>query len=565
MIGRTGPGTRCSRAAGLPIPGPMRDDTQVHGLNRVAFADVASRAPAVTLVRRLLSDQVTPVAAYRRLVAVDARTQPSFLCESVVGGDQAGRYSHLGARPALLLTAHGPRVHLCDHRTGAIRRLPGSDPLDALRTVAASWTPAGVVADPGPALPRFLGGWVGWAGFDTVRYLEPEKLPFAQAPTDDRGLPDLAFGLYDKVAVFDHATKILHACVTVRPTDFPSTDAAWRAGTAQLDELVERLETPGPVLPAGSIVLDTGRRPVVPQASTLGQDAFESIVQRARAYIAEGDIFQVVLSQRFTRHSSADPFDVYRTLRVVNPSPYMYYVQGPGTILIGASPEILCRAEGRLVVNRPLAGTRPRGADAVEDAALERELRADQKECAEHIMLVDLGRNDLGRVCEPGSIRVERVMEVERYSHVMHLSSTVTGRLAPGCDAWDLLRHTLPVGTVSGAPKVRAIQIIDELEPVRRGPYAGGVGQVAFGGDMDIAIALRTIVVPVEGDPAPGSHPADGTDVTWRYDIQAGAGIVADSVPAREFEETVSKAAALGRAIDLAEAAFPAPREPVAS
>lgn len=275
------------------------------------------------------------------------------------------------------------------------------------------------------------------------------------------------------------------------------------------------------------------------------------MVSRAKEYIAAGDIFQVVVGQRFERRSRADPFDVYRALRAVNPSPYMVYLQARGCILAASSPEILCRvrrdAGGALeVTNRPLAGTRRRGATAAEDASLERELLADPKERAEHIMLVDLGRNDVGRVCRPGTVRLAAVMEVERYSHVMHISSTVTGVLRDGLDAWDALAAALPVGTISGAPKVRAMQIIDELEPVRRGPYGGGMGYVGLDGQMDIALALRTMVAPL-------SMHAGGE---WVYHIQAAGGIVADSEAGAEYEETVNKAAALGRAIDVAEGAF---------
>jgi anthranilate synthase component 1 len=274
---------------------------------------------------------------------------------------------------------------------------------------------------------------------------------------------------------------------------------------------------------------------------------FEDAVRSAQEYIRAGDAFQVVLSRRMDRETHADPFDVYRALRVVNPSPYQIYLQAEGCILVASSPEILCRVRDREVTNRPLAGTRRRGRDDAEDRALEGDLLADEKERAEHVMLVDLGRNDLGRVCEQGTVSIDRCMEVERYSHVMHISSTVTGRLRAGLDCWDALRATLPVGTVSGAPKVRAIQIIDELEPVRRGPYSGGIGAVGWNGDMDIALALRTMVIPTAGH-------RDGEP--WSVHLQAGAGIVLDSVPSAEFEETIAKSAALGRAIDLAERAF---------
>jgi anthranilate synthase component 1 len=282
-------------------------------------------------------------------------------------------------------------------------------------------------------------------------------------------------------------------------------------------------------------------------------EQFDVMVGRAKEYIRAGDVFQVVLGQRFERRSKVDPFDVYRALRAVNPSPYMAYMQCAGSVLVASSPEILCRvrarADGRrIVTNRPLAGTRRRGRDAAEDVALERELLADPKERAEHVMLVDLGRNDLGRVCVPGSIRLAATMEVERYSHVMHISSTIEGDLRAGLDAWDALAATLPVGTISGAPKIRAMQIIDELESVKRGPYGGGMGLIGLDGQMDIALALRTMV-------AMGGS-ADGGGGEWTYHLQAAAGIVADSVASAEYQETVNKASALGRAIDLAEHAF---------
>jgi len=315
-----------------------------------------------------------------------------------------------------------------------------------------------------------------------------------------------------------------------------------------LDRIVESLETPvsrdaGAELPMGRVDLDSAPRQL--PESNMGREAYEGIVDAAKQYISAGDIFQVVLSQRFDLSSSADPFDVYRALRIVNPSPYMFYVQVEGAILIGSSPEILCRVQDREVTNRPLAGTRRRGSNPQEDTALESELLADPKERAEHVMLVDLGRNDVGRVAKPGSIDLPQVMVIERYSHVMHISSSVTGHLRNDLDCWDALRHTLPVGTVSGAPKVRAMQIIDELEAARRGPYAGAVGYADFAGNMDMAIALRTMVA---------LPPRDGG--AWNYHVQAGAGIVADSVPANEHRETVNKAAALAKAIDLAEKAF---------
>jgi len=346
--------------------------------------------------------------------------------------------------------------------------------------------------------------------------------------------------------VFDHVAKILSAIHWVAIEEHGSLDDAWRAGCEALDSFVERLATHRHSLPAGEVRMNLQQRSADDLKSNSERKEFEDAVRRVKQYITAGDAFQVVLSQRFERQTDADPFDIYRALRIVNPSPYMIYLQAAGAILVASSPEILCRVQDGIVTNRPLAGTRRRGVNDEEDLQLERALKSDEKERAEHIMLVDLGRNDLGRVCEAGSIRIERAMEVERYSHVMHLSSTITGRLRKGLDCWDALRATLPVGTVSGAPKVRAMQIIDELEPARRGPYAGGIGAVGFNGNMDIALALRTMVVPT------GAWRGG----TWTVHLQAGAGIVADSVPEREYEETVSKAAALGMAIDLAEAAL---------
>jgi anthranilate synthase component 1 len=500
----------------------------------------------VILSRRLMSDQLTPVLAYRRLVMPDERTAPSFLFESVENGASVGRHSILGARPAVELTARASTTRIVDHRRQTERVLDSHDPLAVLRELASPHRPAPADALRPLGLPAaFVGGFVGFASFDSVRYLEPEKLPFSRAPHDDRGIPDLHFGLYRDVVVFDHVAKTMHAVVSARLDEFPTKDRAYSAMCDRLDALEAQLSADGPRLACGAIDLDLSQRPQVP-ASNMTRDEFEAKVLRAKEYIAAGDAFQIVLSQRLERTTAADPFDLYRALRIVNPSPYMAYLQGRGAILVASSPEILCRVRDGVVTNRPLAGTRRRGKSDAEDLALERELLADAKERAEHVMLVDLGRNDLGRVCETGSIAIERCMEVERYSHVMHISSTVTGRLREGCDAFDALRATLPVGTVSGAPKIRAIEVIDELEPTRRGPYSGGLGAIGYSLDMDIALALRTMVVPMGSDQR----------APWTVHLQAGAGVVLDSDPALEWKETINKASALGRAIDLAESAF---------
>mgnify|MGYP001212995599 CR=1 FL=1 len=499
---------------------------------------------------RLLSDQLTPVLAYRRLVTDDPREAPSFLLESVEGGDRQGRFSVIGAHPALELIATRDALIRRDHRTGREERQSTKDPLGAARAITKGWMlvrPSAGPRDPLP--PCVLGGWFGYASYDSVRYAEPEKLGWETAPPDDRGLPDVQFALYDRLVIFDHATKIVHVvcCIAVEPGSDASVAYDWALD--RLGATVEMLQVHSRPLPSGEL-LDGAAAPVAEASSNMTRADHAAMVARAQEYIRAGDIFQVVVGQRFERTSAADPFDVYRALRVVNPSPYMAYMQAAGCILIASSPEILCRVrrekDGLRVTNRPLAGTRKRGDTAEDDARLEAELRADAKERAEHVMLVDLGRNDVGVVADEGSVRLESVMDVERYSHVMHLSSTVTGLVRPGLDAWDALRAALPVGTISGAPKIRAMQIIDELEPVRRGPYGGGFGYVDLGGEMDIALALRTIVVPTAGR----------TDRGWPYHVQAAGGIVFDSRAEDEYLETVNKAAAMHRAIDLAEHAF---------
>ena len=391
------------------------------------------------------------------------------------------------------------------------------DPLPALARVAAQRPVAG------PGLPRFLGGAVGFIGYEAARHCE--RLPAAAGPAP--ALPENAFMLAENVAVFDHVTQRLKLLTLHRPDREP-----YGAALVRLDEMEARLRGESPAVAA----------PDPPPAglewtSNLSRGKYESMVDAAREHILAGDAFQVVLSQRFSRPLAAKPFDVYRCLRGINPSPYMFYLSlGGDRHVVGTSPELLVRVDGDSVVTRPLAGTRRRGADREQDLALERELLADAKERAEHVMLVDLGRNDVGRVASPGSVRVERLMEVERYSHVMHISSTVSGRLAPGRTSIDALRATVPAGTLSGAPKIRAMEIIADLEPDRRGCYGGALGYVGFGGNMDMAITLRTIVI------------AGGTVY-----VQAGAGVVADSVPAREYQETLEKAGAMFAAVEQAE------------
>ncbi len=507
----------------------------------------------IPMYRRLMCDQLTPVLAYRRLVRPDERMAPSFLLESVVGGDRIGCYSYLGAQPVAELIARGYDVQYHDHHCNdRSRTYHSDDPLGEMGKLTAPWRLASV-----PGLPDFAGGWVGYAGYDTVRYLEAQKL--SDPPPDDRHLPDLHMQLYLDVVTFDHVQKTVLVITHVLIDAHQSAEAAYQVGQRQLDELTERIERPWSSrgdLPAGEVDL-TSPPPTLP-TSNMGEGGYQRAVERCKQYIAAGDVFQVVPSQRFDVQTRADPFDIYRALRVVNPSPYMFYLQIEGGMLIGSSPEILCRVQDGVVTSRPLAGTRRRGADDRQDRALEQELLADPKERAEHVMLVDLGRNDIGRVARPGSIRLPEVLAVERYSHVMHLSSTVVGELTDGRTCWDALRYTLPVGTVTGAPKIRAMQIIDELEPTKRGPYAGAVGYTDFAGNLDMAIALRTMVVtPAARSEAPAASSLQPpASPSWTVSIQAGAGIVADSVPDTEHQETVSKAAALAKAVDLAEKAF---------
>ena len=479
-----------------------------HHPDPAAFAALAAAHAVVPVYRRLVADALTPVSAFAAL----RKRGACFLFESVVGGERVGRYSFVAAGPVASFSATGDQV------TADGRTFTHPDPLKALE----DW----LAADRGPqllGLPRFVGGAVGYAGYDTVRYIE--RLP--AAPPDDRQLPDLHFAKYDRMAVFDHITKTVFAVALAR--------GDYEAACRRVDELVDALSRP-PALPptdidpAGSAA-DRGR-----YESNFTPASWDAMIARGIEYIRAGDVFQFVPSQRFRTTTTADSFAIYRALRVVNPSPFMFHLETPACTLVGASPEILCRVEDREMTVRPLAGTRRRGATPADDAALASELLADPKERAEHIMLVDLGRNDVGRVAELGSVRLSDLMTVERYSHVMHISSTVTGKLREGLTAFDALRAALPAGTLSGAPKVRAMQVIDELEPHRRGPYGGAVGYVDLAGNMDTCIALRTLV-----------------QVGSRVDIQAGCGVVADSDPRAEYDETVNKAMGLMRAVEVAE------------
>ncbi len=490
------------------------------------FLDHAREGNTIPVYRQLLADTLTPVTAYQRLAQPVgfAAAKNAFLLESVVGGEQVARYSFAGADPEMTFVAR--RDELTITRPGQKpETVETHDPLGELQKALSSYKAVHL-----PGLPRFTGGIVGYAGYDMVRYYED----IGEGPEDDRQLPDIYFGLYRTMVIFDHVSKTIKVVSNAHVKDDPGT--AYTEATDSIERTIRRLQEGGSYS-VGEITLEGLAQK--PFQSNMSRERFEQMVEGCKEYIRAGDIFQVVTSQRLAIETSASAFDVYRALRVVNPSPFMFLLTMPDLTLVGSSPEILCRVEDGVVTNRPLAGTRPRGSTESEDLELEEELLADPKERAEHIMLVDLARNDVGRVAEPKTVELSDVMAIERYSHVMHIVSNVQGKLNEGMTAFDALQAALPVGTVSGAPKIRAMEIIDEFEPTRRGPYAGGIGYVDFGGNMDTCIALRTMVV------------AGG-----KIYLQVGAGIVADSVPANEYMETINKSKAMLHAISVAEAGF---------
>ncbi|MBM3946121.1 MAG: anthranilate synthase component I [SAR202 cluster bacterium] len=472
---------------------------------------LAGTGNLVPIYRELNADLETPVTAYVKV----ARKPYSFLLESVEGGERLARYSFIGTEPSWVL------------KTGA--GYPGGavDPLAPLQQRLAQYR---VV--PLPELPRFHGGFVGYLGYDAVSYLEP-RVP--KPPVDRLGIPESIFMQTDTLLVFDH---LRHKIKVVSHAHLNGdVENSYAHAAKRIEAVVKRLERPLRMPRRGaqaSPPAGVGEKP--PFTSNFTREEYHLAVLRAKEYVKAGDVIQVVLSQRLQRSTAASSLDIYRALRAINPSPYMYHLALDDFQVVGASPELLVRAESGLVENHPIAGTRPRGRTTAEDAELELELRTNEKERAEHIMLVDLGRNDIGRVSKPGTVKVTQLMDVERYSHVMHLVSHVEGRLQPNVNAFDALRASFPAGTVSGAPKIRAMEIISELEGQRRGTYAGAIGYFSFSGNMDTAIAIRTMVLK------------DGV-----ASIQAGGGIVYDSDPAKEYEETLHKAQALLRAIAQAE------------
>ena len=481
------------------------------------FCELAGAHDAVPVFRRLLSDSLTPVSAFKRI----DNGGTACLFESVVGGENVGRYSFLAMDPQVLVSSRANTVTVT--ADGKSETFESANPLEEIRSRIMQYNVAVF-----PDMPPFTGGAVGYAGYDVVRYVE--DLP--NSPPDDRDLPDMSFAFYDRMLVFDHITKTITVVALAWPKQHETLETAFADANQRIDTMIELLNQPTVDLCCLDADLPTGDVPEF--KSNFTQAKFEQAVKDCIEYIGAGDIFQVVLNQRLELEIHCDPFEIYRSLRVMNPSPFMFFLRTDETTLVGSSPEIMCRVVDKEMTVRPLAGTRKRGKTPAEDLALEQELLSDQKERAEHVMLVDLGRNDVGRVAQYGSIELPDVMVVERYSHVMHISSTVTGQLQDGRDSFDALMASLPAGTVSGAPKVRAMEIIDQFEPHRRGPYAGAVGYIDYSNNMDTCIALRTMVI--KGNKA--------------Y-VQAGAGIVADSNPTSEYEETMNKAKGLLRAIQM--------------
>jgi anthranilate synthase component 1 len=478
--------------------------------SRGEFLKLSRQGNVVPVRADLLADLETPVSAYAKLRGAG----PAFLLESVEGGENVSRYSFIGCNPRRIFSA----------KPGA------ADLLAALQQELANYRPV-----PVPGLPPFTGGAVGYLGYEFIHSVE-KTVPLAAR--DELGVPMMWFMMCDSVLAFDRAHQTMRLIVNAH---IPSTGSAqpddrahqaYDAACAELERMRAALARPTPL--ASSVLKDSG--PVQVPAGNFTKAAFEKMVDDSKEFIRAGDIFQIVLSQRFSREFHKTPLDLYRALRTVNPSPYMFLLETPEFSLVGASPEVHVRLTGRKVEIRPIAGTRPRGKTAADDVAFEQDLLADEKERAEHLMLVDLARNDIGRVCSYGTIKVPEYMTIERYSHVMHIVSQVEGQLAPERTAFDLMRATFPAGTVSGAPKVRAMQLISTMEGTQRGSYAGALGYFSYDGNLDSCITLRTALVK------------DG-----KVHIQAGAGVVADSVPAAEYQETINKASALFKAISLAD------------
>jgi anthranilate synthase component I len=482
---------------------------------REDFLAKAGPGKVVSVATELYTDTETPISVFKKVCEPSAN---AFLLESVEMEEKIGRFSFLGLDPRITFKARGNRIEIT--RDGVTERLEG-DPVRYLNEWIARYQPV-----PVPGLPRFQCGLVGYFGYDIIRCFE--DIPHTKP--DPLGLPDCFLMVADRLIVFDHVKHTLTVIVSTFLEEGDDPGEVYAAACESIRWIVRRVRE---IVLVPQYLKHNGDGPGLEKTSNTTPGEYERMVEQAKEYILRGDIFQVVLSQRLSTKISGDPFDIYRALRRINPSPYMFYLKFGDLKVAGSSPEVLVRVENGLVTTRPLAGTRPRGSDPEEDRRLEAELLADPKERAEHVMLVDLGRNDLGRICTYGTVKVTEQMAVERYSHVMHIVSNVEGRLQPGIPALDVLGACFPAGTVSGAPKVRAMEIIDELEKESRGIYAGAVGYIDFSGNLDFCIAIRTIVI--RGATA--------------Y-VQAGAGIVADSDPAREYQETMNKSRALFKAIE---------------
>ena len=489
-------------------------------INQTEFNALASQGyNRIPLVLETFADLDTPLSLYLKLA-----NQPfSYLLESVQGGERFGRYSIIGLPAKTRIVAHGFTVQVLENNQ-AIETYENTNPLDFVKTFQARFKTPPSNLTPYEGLPRFTGGLAGYFGYETIRYIE-KRLANTSKP-DALGVPDVLLMVSEEIAVVDNLSGKLYFIVYANPADAN----AYEKALSRLNELVQMLRK--------TVAIPTAIASQKSQAqSEFGEENFKAAVKKAQAYILDGDIMQVVLSQRISQDFDCPPLSLYRALRSLNPSPYMFYYDMGDHHVVGASPEILVRLEDGVVTSRPIAGTRPRGQTREADLALADELLADPKERAEHVQLMDLGRNDVGRVAQTGTVKVTDNMMIERYSHVMHIVSNVEGKLKPGLDAIDVLKATFPAGTVSGAPKVRAMEIINELEPSKRGIYAGAVGYLGFNGDMDVAIAIRTGIIKAN-----------------KLYVQAGAGIVADSIPQSEWDETQNKAKAVLRAAELVQA-----------
>ena len=491
---------------------------QQYSLTLDEFRALAAEGNLIPLYREILADYETPVSAFAKI----DHGPTAYLLESVAGGENWARYSFLGSGSSAVIREEKGDLVLIRGKKN-LRIQSRGNPLERLRELMEEYRPVTV-----PGLPRFVGGAVGYFSYDMVRTFE--DLP--ALCKDSLGMPDFAFLLTDTLLIFDNVSQKIKVVANAYLESTKERDIrdAYRHATARIEKMIARLKRPV------RQPRQRRRRKPITFTSNMNKADFEKMVTRTKEYIRSGDIVQAVLSQRWETQIHTTPFQLYRALRVINPSPYMYYLRVAGAELVGSSPETLVRCEDGQISLRPIAGTRRRGQTPEEDQDLARQLLADEKERAEHVMLVDLGRNDVGRVAARGSVKVESLMQVERYSHVMHIVSQVTGQLEKGKSVYDVMRACFPAGTVSGAPKIRAMEIIEELEPTRRGPYAGAVGYFGFSGNMDMCINIRTVVI--KGRQA--------------Y-IQAGAGIVADSIPEHEYEETCNKARAMMKAIELAE------------